>query len=112
VYAGLAVGVAVAVPLHGRVSGTEIPDTAAHLDIVPARIVAIAGNALGTIAVVVVALTSIRRRPLGNAFILAGVAVAAAGSALFGVGIGQTSASLVVAATLLYAGFVARPRRR
>src|SRR5919197_5250902 len=80
-YAGLAVGVAVAVPVHGRFSGTEIPDTAAHLDVFPARIVAIAGNALGTIAVVAVALASIRRRPLGNALILGGVAVAAAGSA-------------------------------
>jgi hypothetical protein len=34
--------------------------------------------------------------------------VAAAGSALFGVGVAQTAASLVLAAALLYAGFVAR----
>ena len=60
---------------------------------------------------VAVALASIRRRPLGNALILAGVAVAAAGSALFGVGVASTSASLALAAALLYAGFVARPRR-
>jgi len=110
-YAGLAVGIAVAVPLHGRFSGTEIPDTATHLDVAPARIVAIAGNGLGTLAVLAVALASIRRRPLGNALILAGVAVAAAGSALFGVGVASTSASLALAAALLYAGFVARPRR-
>jgi len=111
-YAGLAVGIAVAVPLHGHLGGTEIPDTAAHLDVFPARIVAIAGNGLGTLAVVAVALASIRRRPLGNALILAGVAVAAAGSALFGVGVASTSASLALAAALLYAGFVVRPRRR
>jgi len=111
-YAGLAVGIAVAVPLRGHLSGMEIPDSAAHLELFPARIVAIVGNALGTLAVVGVALASIRRRPLGNALILAGVAVAAAGSALFGVGVASTSASLALAAALLYAGFVARPRRR
>jgi hypothetical protein len=110
-YAGLAVGIAVAMPLHGHFAGTEIPDTAAHLDVFPARIVAIAGNGLGTIAVAGVALGSFRRRPLGNALILAGVTVAATGSALFGVGVAQTSASLALAAALLYAGFVARPRR-
>ena len=108
VYAGLAVGLAVAVPLKGSFSGTEIPDTADHLAFVPARVAAVAGNALGTLAVVGVALATIRRRPLGNALIVAGVAVAAVGTALFGVGVAQTAASLAVAAVLLYAGFVAR----
>jgi hypothetical protein len=107
-YAGLAVGLAVAVPLKGSFAGTEIPDTAEHLAFVPARAAAVAGNALGTLAVVGVALATIRRRPLGNALIVAGVAVAAAGTALFGVGVAQTAASLAVAAVLLYAGFVAR----
>jgi hypothetical protein len=110
-YAGLAVGIALAMPLHGTFSGTEIPDTAAHLDFFPARLVAILGNGLGTLAVVAIAVASFRRRPLGNALILAGVTVAAAGSALFGVGVASTSASLALAAGLLYAGFVARPRR-
>src|SRR4029453_398277 len=72
-YAGLAVGLALAMPLPGTFSGTEIPDTAAHLDFFPARLVAVLGNSLGTLAVVAVALASIRRRPLGNALILAGV---------------------------------------
>lgn len=108
VYAGLAVGLAVAVPLKGSFSGTEIPDTAAHLAFVPTRVVAVAGNALGTVAVIGIAVATIRRRPLGNALIVAGVAVAAAGTALFGVGVAQTAASLAVAAALLYAGFVAR----
>jgi hypothetical protein len=107
-YAGLAVGIAVAVPLKGSFSGTEIPDTAEHLAFVPARLAAVAGNALGTVAVIGVAVATIRRRPLGNTLIVAGVAVAATGSALFGVGVAQTAASLAVAATLLYAGFVAR----
>jgi hypothetical protein len=109
-YAGLAFGIAVAVPLRGDFSGTEIPDTADYLALVPARVVAIGGNSLGTLAVVAVALSTIRRRPLGNALILAGVSVAAAGSALFGVGVAQTAASLAVAALLLYGGFVVRPR--
>lgn len=107
-YAGLAVGIAVAVPLKGTFSGTEIPDSAAHLAFVPARLAAVAGNALGTLAVIGVALSTIRRRPLGNTLIVAGVAVAAVGSALFGVGLAQTAVSLAAAATLLYAGFVAR----
>src|SRR4029453_14547204 len=65
-YAGLAVGIALAVPLHGTFSGTEIPDTAAHLDFFPARLVAVVGNSLGTLAVVAVALPSIRRPPPGD----------------------------------------------
>ena len=39
---------------------------------------------------------------------LAGVAVAAAGSALFGLGVAGTAASLALAAALLYGGFVVR----
>jgi len=108
VYAGLAVGLALAAPLKGTFSGTEIPDTAAHLAFVPVRVVAVAGNAFGTLAVIGVALATVRRRPLGNALIVAGVAVAAAGSALFGVGAAQTAVSLAAAAALLYAGFVVR----
>ena len=107
-YSGLAVGIAVAMPLEGTFSGTEIPDTAEHLAFFPARLAAVAGNGLGTLAVIGVAVATIRRRPLGNSLVVAGVAVAAAGSALFGVGVAQTAASLAVAATLLYAGFVAR----
>ena len=111
VYAGLAVGVAISMPLSTPVGGTAIPDAAEHLDLFPARVLALAGNSLGTLAVVVVALGTFRRRPLGNALILAGVAVAAAGSALFGLGEASTAASLALAALLLYGGFVARPRR-
>jgi hypothetical protein len=61
---------------------------------------------------VTVALLSIRRRPLGNALIVAGVAVAAAGSGLAGLGVAETAAFVAAAAVLLYAGFVrsARPR--
>jgi hypothetical protein len=108
-YTGLAAGVAIAVPLTEPVSGTAIPDAADHLDVFPARVLALVGNGLGTLAVVVVAVLTFRRRPLGNVLIVAGVAVAGAGSALFGLGEASTAASLAVAALLLYAGFVVRP---
>ena len=84
VYTGLAVGVALAVPLEGELAGSDVPEAQDLLDLWPARILAIAGNVLGTLAVVVVALVTFRRRPLGNALILAGVGVAAIGSALCG----------------------------
>jgi hypothetical protein len=107
VYAGLAIGIAVAVPVHGVFAGSGSPKAQAHLELVPARLVAIAGNALGTLAVVAVALATIRRRPLGNALLLAGIAVAAAGSALAGLGAAQTAAFVAAASVLLYLGFVA-----
>ncbi|MBA3380388.1 MAG: hypothetical protein H0T97_00785 [Actinobacteria bacterium] len=105
-YVGLALGVALAVPLEAPTSGTDVPEAQDVLDLWPARVLAIAGNSLGTLAVVVIALATIRRRPLGNAFILAGVGVAALGSGLGGLGVGALAPILAVAALLLYAGFV------
>ena len=55
VYVGLAIGVAIAVPLTAPVSGSSIPEAQAHLALFPARILAIAANSLGTLAAVVVA---------------------------------------------------------
>lgn len=113
VYVGLAIGVAIAVPLHGTVGGDELPKAQDVLDFWPARALAIAANAAGTLAVVVVALTTFRRRPLGNVLILAGVGVAALGSALGGLGVGALAPALAASSLLLYAGFVApahRPR--
>jgi len=107
VYAGLAVGIALAVPLQGPITGTAIPDAQDVLDLWPARIVAIVGNTLGTLAVVVVAAATFRARPLGNALILAGVGVAAVGSGLAGLGVGALAPVIAAAAILLYAGFVA-----
>ena len=107
VYVGLALGVVLAVPLQATISGTEIPDAQDVLDLWPARVLAILGNSLGTLAVVSVALVTFRSRPLGNALILAGVAVAGIGSGLAGLGIGALAPAIVVAALLLYAGFVA-----
>ena len=108
VYSGIAVGVAVAMPLTRVVTGTGIPSAPSHLDVFPARVLAIAGNSLGTLAVVAVAIATLRRRPLGNALILAGVGVAALGSALTGLGEAGTSAFFAVAAALLYGGVVAK----
>jgi hypothetical protein len=106
VYAGLAIGVAIAAPLTSPVAGSSIPEAQEHLDFVPARLLAVLGNTLGTVAVIAVALLTIRRRPLANALILAGVAVAAAGSAIAGLGEAETAAFIAAAAVLLYAGFV------
>lgn len=109
-YVGLAVGVAVAAPLHGDIGGTEIPEAQEHLDFLPARLVAIVGNSVGTFAVVAVAIATIRRRPLGNVLIVTGVAVAALGSALAGLGAAQTAVFVAIAALLLYGGFTAGSR--
>ena len=109
-WTGLAFGVMVAVPVHGVFVGTGIPSAQAHLDFVPARLLAVVGNTAGTIAVVVVALLGIRRRPLGNALILAGVGTAAVGSALAGLGEAATALFIAAAAVLLYLGFVTPTR--
>jgi hypothetical protein len=111
VYAGLAVGVALAMQISPSVSGQDIPAAQHHLDVWPARVLAIAANSLGTLAVVGIALLTIRRRPLGNGLIVAGVVVAALGSALAGLGAAETAAFSLVAIGLLYGGFVAPVRR-
>jgi hypothetical protein len=105
VYGGLAVGIAVAEPLAAPVSGESIPEAQEHLDYFPARILALAGNSAGTLAVLIVAILTIRRRPLGMSFILAGLGVAAVGSALAGLGAAQTAAFFAIAALLFYTGF-------
>ena len=107
VYSGIAIGVAAAMPLTHVVDGTGIPGAQSHLDVFPARVLAIAGNSLGTLAVVAVAIATLKRRPLGNTLILGGVGVAAFGSALTGLGEAGTSSFFAVAAALLYGGVVA-----
>ena len=110
VYAGLAVGIAIAVPVHGVFSGSDIPAAQDHLKFVPARLVAVAANTLGTAAVVVVAAATFRRRPLGNSLIVLCVATAAAGTALAGLGVTGTATFALAAVLVLYAGFVAPSR--
>ena len=109
VWTGLAVGIALAMPIHGDVRGRRSPRRRSTSRF-PAR-----GRdrrqRLGTLAVVGVAAATIRRRPVGNALIVAGVAVAALGCALAGLGVARTAASFAIAVALLYAGFVAPPAR-
>jgi hypothetical protein len=107
IYCGLAVGIALAMPIHGAFTAHGIPAAQDHLEFVPARLLAIVANIAGTLAVVVVALRSFRRRPLGNGLIIAGIAAAAAGSALSGLGAAGSAIGIAVGAVLLYAGFVA-----
>jgi hypothetical protein len=108
-YAGLAVGVALAMPVHGAFARHGIPPAQDHLAFLPARLLAIVANAVGTLAVVLVAIRSFRRRPLGNVLIVLGVAAAAAGSGLAGLGAAGSAAGIAAGAALLYAGFVAEP---
>jgi hypothetical protein len=105
VYAGLAIGVGLSEPLQADVGGTSIPEAQEHLDYFPARILALAGNIAGTLAVVGAAAVSFRRRPLGMSLLVAGVAVAAVGSALAGLGAAQTAAFSAIAVLFLYTGF-------
>jgi hypothetical protein len=108
-YVGVAVGIAVSVPLHGAIGGTGVPHAQDALAFVPARLCAVLGNSLGTLAVVAIAVSSLRRRPLGNALILLGVGLAAVGTAAGGLGVGGSAVFIALAACALYAGFVARP---
>jgi hypothetical protein len=105
IWLGVAVGVMIAEPLTHSVSGMAIPAAQDHLDWFPARVLAVVGNAAGTAAIVIVALATFRRRPFNNLLLLLGIAVAAAGSALVGLGEAGTAAFFAVAVVLLYAGF-------
>jgi hypothetical protein len=89
-------------PLHGAF-GDEIPAAQDHLGWVP-RVVAIAGNSLGTLAVLVVAAATFSRRRRANALIVGGILVAAVGSALAGTGVAATSLFVAIAVVLLYLG--------
>jgi len=95
-YAGLAVGVAIAMPVHGSFAVHGLPPAQDHLAFAPARLLAIVANALGTLAVVGVALRSLRKRPLGNTLIVLGVAAAAVGSGIAGLGAGGAAVGIAV----------------
>ena len=111
-YAGLAAGIALAMPVHGVFARHGLPPSQDHLALVPARLLAIVGNSAGTLAVLAVALRSLRRRPLGNTLIVLGVAAAAIGSGIAGLGAGGAAVGIAAGAVLLYAGFTARSPAR
>ena len=106
VFVGLALGISLAMPVHGAFAAHGIPAAQDHLAFLPARLLAIAANVLGTLAVVVVAVRSFRQRPLGNGLIIAGIAAAATGSGLSGLGAAGSAIGIAIGAALLYAGFV------
>ena len=106
VYAGLAVGAAISEPLSMPVSGDEIPEAQEHIDYFPLRIPRRSRRKR---------CGHDRRRlgcnchdpppPAGDELILAGVGIAAVGSAVAGLGVVQTAAFLAISALLLYGGF-------
>lgn len=100
-YAGLAVGIAAAMPVHGSFVSTAVPHARDHVGTL-ARVVAIAASSLGTLAVVTVATVTLHRRPLGNALLVAAVAAAAAASALTQTAVAAAAACFALSAALLY----------
>src|SRR4051794_24039219 len=111
VLAGIGLGIALAMPVHGVFAAHGAPPAQDPLGWLP-RAVAIAFNSGGTLVVVGVALRSRRRRPLGNGLIVLGVAAAALGSGLAGLGSGGAAIGIAVGVALLYAGFVTPSRHR
>lgn len=101
VYAGVAIGVAAAMPLHGAFASSAVPRAQDHVDAFP-RVLAIAGSSLGALAVVVVAAVTLRRRPLRNALLVAAVIAAAVASALTQTAVAAAAACFALAAGLLY----------
>jgi hypothetical protein len=107
VWVGLAVGVAVAMPVHGSFAGTAVPHAQDHVDWLP-RAVAIVGSSLGTLAVVVVAVATLRSRLVGNLLVLGAVGAAATASALTQTAVAAAAAFFALAAALLYLGATLR----
>jgi len=102
-WVGLSVGIAAAMPVHGAFVGTAVPRAQSHVGAV-ARVAAIAGSSAGAAAVVLVAVLTLRRRPVGNAFVVGAVACAAAASALTQTAVAAAAACFAAAAVLLYTG--------
>jgi hypothetical protein len=101
-YGGLAVGIATASPLHGSFGGNDVPRAQAHVDTL-ARVVAIGASSAGAVAVVAVALFTLRRRPVRNVLVVGAVAAAAAASVLTQTTVAAAAACFALAAALLYA---------
>jgi hypothetical protein len=106
-WSGLAVGVAAAMHVGGTFSGSAVPRAQDHVDVLP-RVLAIAGSSAGAVAVLAVAAVTVRRRPIGNALLVAAVAAAAAASALTQTAVSAAAATFALASALLYAGATRR----
>jgi hypothetical protein len=107
IWTGLAIGIAAAMPVHGSFATTHVPHAQDHVDVLP-RVAAIAGSSLGTFAVVLVAIATLRRRPFGNTLLVGAVAAAASASALTQTAVAAAAACFALAAALLYAGATRR----
>lgn len=107
VYAGLAVGVALAMPVHGTFAST-VPRAQDHLDALP-RVIAIVASSLGTLAVLVVVVATLRGRPRPALLIVSGVAAAGAASALTQTAVSAAAAAFALSAVLLYLGVAGPP---
>jgi hypothetical protein len=101
-WSGVAIGLTLALRVHGTFGGSDVPRAQDHLDVLP-RVLAIAASSLGTAAVVVVAALTLRRRPVGNVLLLGAVGAAAAASALTQTAVAAAAACFALAAALLYA---------
>ena len=101
-YAGLAVGVALVMPVHGTFS-TAVPRAQDHLDALP-RVIAIVASSLGTLAVLVVAAATLRGRPRQGLLIVGAVVAAGVASALTQTAVAAAAAVFALAAVLLYLG--------
>jgi hypothetical protein len=106
-YTGLAVGVAAAMPLHGHLASTSVPRAQDHVAALP-RVIAIAVSSAGALAVVAVAVSTLRRRPLGNALLVGAVAAAATASALTQTAVAAAAACFALAAALRYVSTTSR----
>lgn len=101
IWLGLSVGLAMDVHVHGPWTSMAVPRAQDHLHALP-RMVAIVGSSLGTIAVVVVAAVTFRRRPVGTGLLVAAIAAAAAGSALTQTAVAAAATAFAAASALLY----------
>jgi hypothetical protein len=107
-YTGVCMGMALTMSTYGAFDGASVPRAQDHVHTLP-RVFAIAGSSLGALAVLVVAVATLRRRPVGNALLVGAVAAAAAASALTQTAVAAAAACFAAAAALLY---VSATRRR
>ena len=70
VYAGLAAGVALGVPIEGTIAGTSIPEAQEHLAPLPRPGACDRRQRAGSLALIGVAVAGLRRRPVGNLLLL------------------------------------------
>ena len=111
VYVGLAIGIALAVPLTAPVSGSSIPEAQAHLDLFPARSSRSRRTRSGRSPPSSSPRLGLRTAAARERAHPRGLTSRPSGSALAGLGEAESSLFTAAAVALLYAGFVTPPRR-